>query len=316
MKKVPRLGARAFELSAGFLRIVGGADPLDRSGVHPEAYPVVRKIVAKAGADIGALIGNAKALGALRPADFNDEKFGLPTVVDIFKELEKPGHDPRPAFKTAEFKEGVEKIGDLAEPASSSKAWRRHQCRGFRRASSISVPVRKDGLVHVSAMSRNFVKDPREIVKPGDIVKVKVMEVDAPRKRISLTMRLDDTGEQRAKPQGQRMDRGQERFSKQPERASESALAEALRKAAANKEGGAPSPLKWKRFACEAGVGEGPAIAMILSRSGASLIRRHARDTFSRLRGRRENPLPPADRRPAASEWGLVITFCQATISQ
>ncbi|MDE2365150.1 MAG: RNA-binding transcriptional accessory protein, partial [Hyphomicrobiales bacterium] len=228
LKKAPRLGARAFELSAGFLRIVGGDDPLDRSGVHPESYPVVRKIVAKAGADIGALIGNGKALSALRPADFVDETFGLPTVKDILKELEKPGRDPRPAFKTAEFMEGVETIGDLRPGMILEGAVTNVAAFG----AFVDIGVHQDGLVHVSAMSRNFVKDPREIAKPGDIVKVKVLEVDAPRKRISLTMRLDDEAAPR-KPQGQRMERGQERFARQPERPSAGgALADALKRAA------------------------------------------------------------------------------------
>ena len=231
LKKVPRLGARAFELSAGFLRIVGGEDPLDRSGVHPETYPVVRRIVAKAGGDIGALIGNSKALAALRPADFTDATFGLPTVIDIFKELEKPGRDPRPAFKTAEFKDGVEAIGDLKPGMILEGVVTNVAAFG----AFVDIGVHQDGLVHVSAMSRSFVKDPRDVTKPGDIVKVKVMEVDAPRKRISLTMRLDDTAEARPKPQGQRMDRGQERFASEPQRASDSALADALRRAAAQR---------------------------------------------------------------------------------
>jgi protein Tex len=230
LKKVPRLGARAFELSAGFLRIVGGEDPLDRSGVHPEAYPVVRKIVAKAGCDIAALIGNAKALSALRPAEFIDEKFGLPTVVDIFKELEKPGRDPRPAFKTAEFMEGVEKISDLRPGMILEGCVTNVAAFG----AFVDIGVHQDGLVHVSALSRTFVKDPRDVVKPGDIVKVKVLEVDAPRKRIGLTMRLDDEAGARKPQQGQRMERGQEKFAKQPERPSAAggAFADALKRAA------------------------------------------------------------------------------------
>ncbi len=229
LKKVPRLGARAFELAAGFLRIVGGADPLDRSGVHPEAYPVVRKIVAKAGCDVGALIGNTKMLSALRPAEFTDETFGLPTVKDILKELEKPGRDPRPAFKTAEFLEGVEKISDLKPGMVLEGVVTNVAAFG----AFVDVGVHQDGLVHISALSRTFVKDPRDIVKPGDIVKVKVLEVDAPRKRIGLTMRLDDEAGAR-KPQGERMARGQERFAKQPERPSQGggALADALKRAA------------------------------------------------------------------------------------
>jgi protein Tex len=231
LKKVPRLGARAFELSAGFLRINGGEDPLDRSGVHPEAYPVVRRIAEKAGADVGALIGNTKALSGLKPKDFTDETFGLPTVVDIFKELEKPGRDPRPAFKTADFQEGVEAISDLRPGMILEGVVTNVAAFG----AFVDIGVHQDGLVHVSAMSKTFVKDPRDIAKPGDIVKVKVLEVDAPRKRISLTMRLDDAAEARPKQMGQRPDRGQERFAKQPERKTDSALADALRRAAAKR---------------------------------------------------------------------------------
>ena len=231
LKKVPRLGARAFELSAGFLRINGGEDPLDRSGVHPEAYPVVRRIAQKAGADVSALIGNAKILSSLKPADFTDAQFGLPTVVDIFKELEKPGRDPRPAFKTADFKEGVETISDLRPGMILEGVVTNVAAFG----AFVDIGVHQDGLVHVSAMSRAFVKDPREVAKPGDIVKVKVLDVDAPRKRIGLTMRLDDAAEPR-KPgprQGDQMTRGQERFARQPDRKPEAggALAAALAKA-------------------------------------------------------------------------------------
>ena len=231
LKKVPRLGARAFELSAGFLRINGGEDPLDRSGVHPEAYPVVRRIAEKAGADVSALIGNAKILSSLKPGDFTDATFGLPTVVDIFKELEKPGRDPRPAFKTADFKEGVETISDLRPGMILEGVVTNVAAFG----AFVDVGVHQDGLVHVSAMSRTFVKDPREVAKPGDIVKVKVLDVDVPRKRIGLTMRLDDAAEPRKPGQGRgdRMTRGQERFSRTPERKTEAggALAAALAKA-------------------------------------------------------------------------------------
>ncbi len=225
LKKVPRLGARAFELSAGFLRINGGDDPLDRSGVHPEAYPVVRRVAQKAGADVSALIGNSKMLTSLKPAEFTDETFGLPTVVDIFKELEKPGRDPRPAFKTADFKEGVEAISDLKPGMILEGVVTNVAAFG----AFVDIGVHQDGLVHVSAMSKTFVKDPRDVAKPGDIVKVKVLEVDVPRKRISLSMRLDDAAEARQKP-GQKMDRGQERFARQPERANSGggALAAAL----------------------------------------------------------------------------------------
>ncbi len=188
LKDVPRLGAKAFELSAGFLRITGGDQPLDRSGVHPEAYPVVRRILDRLRADIHAVIGNPKALAGLKAGDFADERFGVPTVADIFKELEKPGRDPRPAFRTASFKEGVETIGDLKPGMVLEGTVTNVAAFG----AFVDVGVHQDGLVHVSAMSTTFVKDPRAVAKPGDVVKVKVLSIDAPRKRIALTMRLAD----------------------------------------------------------------------------------------------------------------------------
>uniref|UniRef100_A0AAU1M273 RNA-binding transcriptional accessory protein n=1 Tax=Streptomyces sp. NBC_00148 TaxID=2903626 RepID=A0AAU1M273_9ACTN len=188
LKDVARLGPKAYEQCAGFLRIRGGDDPLDASSVHPEAYPVVRTMVKRTGGDVAALIGNTDTLRSLRPDDFVDEKFGLPTVTDILRELEKPGRDPRPAFRTATFKEGVEKLGDLAAGMVLEGVVTNVAAFG----AFVDVGVHQDGLVHVSAMSRTFVKDPRDVVKPGDIVKVKVMDVDIPRKRVSLTLRLDD----------------------------------------------------------------------------------------------------------------------------
>ena len=188
LKGVPRLGPKAFEQCAGFLRIPGGDDPLDASAVHPEAYPVVRRILTAAKADIRTLIGNTTVLRALRPDDFVDATFGLPTVTDILGELEKPGRDPRPAFKTATFAEGVEKIGDLVPGMVLEGVVTNVAAFG----AFVDVGVHQDGLVHVSAMARRFVKDPREIVKPGDVVKVKVLDVDEGRKRISLSLRLDD----------------------------------------------------------------------------------------------------------------------------
>ncbi len=188
LKQVPRLGPKAFEQCAGFLRIPGGDDPLDSSSVHPEAYPVVRRILEHSRTDLKALIGNTRALKALKPAEFTDDTFGLPTVTDILAELEKPGRDPRPAFKTATFAEGVEKIGDLKPGMRLEGVVTNVAAFG----AFIDIGVHQDGLAHVSALSKNFVKDPREVVKPGDIVKVKVLEVDVPRKRISLTLRLDD----------------------------------------------------------------------------------------------------------------------------
>ncbi|MER5406091.1 Tex family protein [Streptomyces sp. NPDC002769] len=188
LKDVARLGPKAYEQCAGFLRIRGGDDPLDASSVHPEAYPVVRRMVKTAGSEVATLIGNTGVLRSLRPADFVDETFGLPTVSDILKELEKPGRDPRPAFKTATFKEGVEKISDLASGMVLEGVVTNVAAFG----AFVDIGVHQDGLVHVSAMSRTFVKDPRDVVKSGDIVKVKVLDIDIPRKRISLTLRLDD----------------------------------------------------------------------------------------------------------------------------
>ncbi|HUJ04896.1 MAG TPA: Tex family protein [Streptosporangiaceae bacterium] len=188
LKEVPRLGPKAFEQCAGFLRVTGGDDPLDASSVHPEAYPVVRRILAAAGTPVGNLIGNTRVLRALRPADFTDERFGVPTVSDILRELEKPGRDPRPAFVTASFREGVETLADLAPGMVLEGVVTNVAAFG----AFIDIGVHQDGLVHVSAMSRSFVSDPRQVAKPGDIVRVKVLGVDAARKRISLTMRLDD----------------------------------------------------------------------------------------------------------------------------
>ncbi|MGW4487495.1 Tex family protein [Amycolatopsis sp. NPDC004368] len=188
LKEVARLGPKAFEQCAGFLRIPDGDDPLDASSVHPEAYPVVRRILDRTGSGIRELIGNARTLQALKPAEFVDETFGLPTVTDILTELEKPGRDPRPAFKTATFAEGVDKIGDLKPGMRLEGVVTNVAAFG----AFIDVGVHQDGLAHVSALSKTFVKDPRDVVKPGDIVKVKVLDVDVPRKRISLTLRLDD----------------------------------------------------------------------------------------------------------------------------
>ncbi|WP_374984884.1 Tex family protein [Streptomyces fradiae] len=204
LKDVPRLGPKAYEQCAGFLRIRGGDDPLDASAVHPEAYPVVRRMVKRTGGEVAGLIGNTGVLRSLRADDFVDEKFGLPTVTDILRELEKPGRDPRPAFRTATFKEGVEKIGDLASGMVLEGVVTNVAAFG----AFVDVGVHQDGLVHVSAMSRNFVKDPREVVKPGDVVKVKVLDVDVTRKRISLTLRLDDEAAPGGTSGGPRRERG------------------------------------------------------------------------------------------------------------
>jgi len=188
LKDVPRLGPKAFEQCAGFLRITGGDDPLDTSAVHPESYPVVRRIIEATKSDIKTLIGNAPVLRTLSPKSFVDDTFGLPTVTDILRELEKPGRDPRPAFKTAEFKDGVETLNDLKPGMVLEGVVTNVAAFG----AFVDIGVHQDGLVHVSAMSKTFVKDPRAVAKPGDIVRVKVLDVDKPRKRISLSLRLDD----------------------------------------------------------------------------------------------------------------------------
>ncbi|MEU3555886.1 Tex family protein [Streptomyces fragilis] len=217
LKKVARLGPKAYEQCAGFLRIRGGDDPLDASSVHPEAYPVVRRMVKTTGQEVAALIGNTSALRSLRPEQFVDDTFGLPTVTDILKELEKPGRDPRPAFRTAGFKEGVEKITDL-EPGMILEGVVTNVA-AF--GAFVDVGVHQDGLVHVSAMSRTFVKDPRDVVKSGDIVRVKVLDVDIPRKRISLTLRLEDEKTAERPVRGERQQRGGGQRPPQPRRTKE-----------------------------------------------------------------------------------------------
>ncbi|MEU7026144.1 Tex family protein [Streptomyces sp. NPDC046275] len=254
LKDVARLGPKAYEQCAGFLRIRGGDDPLDASAVHPEAYPVVRRMVKTTGGEVASLIGNTGVLRSLRADDFVDETFGLPTVTDILRELEKPGRDPRPAFRTATFKEGVEKIGDLVSGMVLEGVVTNVAAFG----AFVDVGVHQDGLVHVSAMSKTFVKDPRDVVKPGDVVKVKVLDVDIPRKRISLTLRLEDEAAAGGEPGAPRRERG-ERGGRPPqqrrgggggggrdrERAqggapapANSAMADALRKAGLLNEGG------------------------------------------------------------------------------
>ncbi|WJG21457.1 Tex family protein [Vibrio furnissii] len=196
LKKVARLGPKAFEQCAGFLRIMGGKNPLDASAVHPEAYPVVKTIAEKNQKAIQALIGNSEFLRNLRAVDYTDEHFGVPTVSDIIKELDKPGRDPRPEFKTATFAEGVNEVSDLEigmvlEGVVSNVA-------NF--GAFVDIGVHQDGLVHISALTDRFVSDPRDVVKAGDIVKVKVMEVDVQRKRIALSMRLNDEPGQESRP--------------------------------------------------------------------------------------------------------------------
>jgi protein Tex len=193
LKKVPRLGAKTFELAAGFLRVMQGENPLDASAVHPEAYPVVDRILADLKRPARDLIGDAATLKKLNPSSYTDERFGLPTVRDILAELEKPGRDPRPEFKTAEFKEGIEQIKDL-KPGMILEGTVSN-VTNF--GAFVDIGVHQDGLVHISMLANKFVKDPREVVKAGDVVKVKVLEIDEKRKRIALTMRLD---EQAARP--------------------------------------------------------------------------------------------------------------------
>ncbi|WAE52924.1 Tex family protein [Stutzerimonas frequens] len=199
LKKVPRLGEKTFEQAAGFLRVMNGDNPLDASAVHPETYPLVKRIAADTGRDIRSLIGDSAFLKRLDPKQFTDETFGLPTVTDILSELDKPGRDPRPEFKTAEFQDGVEKLSDL-EPGMVLEGVVTN-VTNF--GAFVDIGVHQDGLVHISALSEKFVKDPYEVVKAGDIVKVKVMEVDIPRNRVGLSMRMSDTpGEKTDGPRG------------------------------------------------------------------------------------------------------------------
>ncbi|QSV14212.1 Tex family protein [Photobacterium ganghwense] len=202
LKKVARLGPKAFEQCAGFLRIMNGKNPLDSSAVHPESYAVVKNIAAANDKALDAIIGNSDFLKSLKPADYTDEQFGLPTVTDIIRELDKPGRDPRPEFKTATFAEGVHEVKDLIPGMVLEGVITNVTNFG----AFVDVGVHQDGLVHISALSDKFVADPREVVKAGDIVKVKVMEVDLQRKRIGMSMRLsDEPGQEKParKPQGQ-----------------------------------------------------------------------------------------------------------------
>jgi uncharacterized protein len=228
--KVPRLGERTFEQAAGFLRIVGGDNPLDRSSVHPEAYGVVEAIAARNNRRVEDIIGDSQFLRGLDPKDYVTERFGLPTVRDIIAELEKPGRDPRPEFRFASFEEGVETLNDLKPGMVLEGAVTNVTNFG----AFVDIGVHQDGLVHISALSHTFVKDPRDVVKAGDIVRVKVMEVDIPRKRIGLSMRLDDQPGEKTEGRGGR--RGGRRESggraasgqKAPQGAMAGALAQAL----------------------------------------------------------------------------------------
>jgi uncharacterized protein len=185
--EVPRLGPKIYEQCAGFLRIPDGNEPLDASSVHPEAYPVVERIVKSCGREVKQLIGDGSFLRTLRPEKFTDEQFGVPTVRDILKELEKPGRDPRPEFKAAQFAEGVESLADLKPGMILEGVVSNVAAFG----AFVDIGVHQDGLIHISALSDTYVKDPREVVKAGDIVKVRVVEVDPQRKRIALSRRLE-----------------------------------------------------------------------------------------------------------------------------
>ncbi|HEU0187988.1 MAG TPA: Tex family protein [Gallionellaceae bacterium] len=199
LRAVPRLGEKTFEQAAGFLRIMGGENPLDASAVHPESYPLVQKILADLRKDIKGIIGDSRLLQSLNPSKYADEQFGIPTISDILKELEKPGRDPRPEFTTAKFKEGVEEIRDLRPDMILEGVVTNVAAFG----AFVDIGVHQDGLVHISALSNTFVKDPHTVVKAGQVVKVKVLEVDEKRKRIALTMRLGDSAPQAgSKPEG------------------------------------------------------------------------------------------------------------------
>jgi len=188
LKKVPRLGDKTFEQAAGFLRVPDGDNPLDASSVHPEAYPVVEKILAKLSKPLKEVMGDPRQLKAVNASQFTDERFGLPTVQDILKELEKPGRDPRPEFKTATFADGVTEVKDLQPGMILEGVVTNVAAFG----AFVDIGVHQDGLVHVSALSTTFVKDPHDVVKAGQVVKVKVLEVDLQRQRIALTMRMGD----------------------------------------------------------------------------------------------------------------------------
>ena len=194
LKAVPRFGEKSFEQAAGFLRIVDGDNPLDASAVHPESYTVVEKILKKNNKKVSEIIGDHSFLSKLNPADFIDEKFGLPTVTDILAELDKPGRDPRPEFKSAAFRDGIESIKDLEAGMTLEGVITNVTNFG----AFVDIGVHQDGLVHISALSNQFVKDPHSVVKTGDVVKVKVMEIDVARKRIGLSMRLDDEVQSKA----------------------------------------------------------------------------------------------------------------------
>jgi uncharacterized protein len=232
LKSVPRLGEKTFEQAAGFLRVMNGENPLDASAVHPESYPVVEKILADIKREMKAVIGDASLVKTLNPARYADEKFGVPTVTDILKELEKPGRDPRPEFTTATFKEGVEELSDLRPDMILEGVVTNVAAFG----AFVDIGVHQDGLVHISALSNTFVKDPHTVVKAGQVVKVKVLEVDVKRKRIALTMRLTDSAPQPGARPEQRGDRNdgkrlaQHQKQERPTAPSDGAMAAAFAK--------------------------------------------------------------------------------------
>lgn len=221
---VPRLGPKTFEQAAGFLRIPDAVDPLDASGVHPEAYPVVQRIVEKTGLSVKSLIGNHDVLSRLKASDYTDEQFGVPTVTDILKELEKPGRDPRPEFKTAKFQEGVHEIKDLVPGMTLEGVVSNVAAFG----AFVDIGVHQDGLVHVSELSDRFVRDPREVVKVGDIVRVRVLDVDVARKRISLSMRSREKAVRNVTPATDKRSNVTVRPNNRPQKSPSGAMAAAF----------------------------------------------------------------------------------------
>lgn len=221
---VPRLGPKTFEQAAGFLRIPDAADPLDASGVHPEAYPVVQRIVEKTGLSVKSLIGNHDVLSRLKASDYTDEQFGVPTVTDILKELEKPGRDPRPEFKTAKFQKGVHEIKDLVPGMTLEGVVSNVAAFG----AFVDIGVHQDGLVHVSELSDRFVRDPREVVKVGDIVRVRVLDVDVARKRISLSMRSREKAVRNVTPATDKRSNVTVRPNNRPQKSPSGAMAAAF----------------------------------------------------------------------------------------
>jgi uncharacterized protein len=224
LRAVPRLGDKTFEQAAGFLRVMNGDNPLDASAVHPESYPLVEKILADISKDVKNVLGDSKLLKSLNPAKYADERFGVPTISDILAELEKPGRDPRPEFTTATFKDGVEEIRDLRPDMILEGVVTNVAAFG----AFVDIGVHQDGLVHISALSNTFVKDPHTVVKAGQVVKVKVLEVDEKRKRIALTMRLSDSAPVPGSRPEQRGDRNDAKRLSQQQRAPQAQVGSAM----------------------------------------------------------------------------------------